>query len=68
MFVRRNKEVRIGGFAKTPTNDELARRLAVIHEQTTIWDPGMEGIAIEICGDSRTVVQWLRGVWACDNS
>eukprot|EP00959_Pyramimonas_sp_CCMP1952_P392696 8228443-Pyramimonas_sp.AAC.1 len=28
----------------------------------------MEGIAIEMCGDSRTLVQWLRGVWECDNS
>eukprot|EP00959_Pyramimonas_sp_CCMP1952_P474232 9503097-Pyramimonas_sp.AAC.3 len=68
MFVLRNKEVRIGGFAKTPTHDELSRRLATIHEQTTIWDPGVEGIAIELCGDSRAVVQWLRGVWAYDNN
>eukprot|EP00959_Pyramimonas_sp_CCMP1952_P302871 6336802-Pyramimonas_sp.AAC.1 len=68
MFGRRKEEVRVGGFAKVPTNGELARRLANIHEQTTIWDPGMEGIAVEMCGGSRTVVQWLRGVWACDNS
>eukprot|EP00959_Pyramimonas_sp_CCMP1952_P345544 7236294-Pyramimonas_sp.AAC.1 len=51
MFVRRKEEVRIGGFAKVPTHDELARRLAIIHERATIWDPGVEGMAIELCGD-----------------
>eukprot|EP00959_Pyramimonas_sp_CCMP1952_P407715 8544782-Pyramimonas_sp.AAC.1 len=39
-----------------------------MREQATIWGPGMEGIAIEMCGGSKMVVQWLRGVWACDNS
>eukprot|EP00959_Pyramimonas_sp_CCMP1952_P011324 237864-Pyramimonas_sp.AAC.1 len=68
MFVLRDKEVRIGSLAKTPTHDELARRLAITHEQTTIWDPGVAGIAIEMCGDIWTVVQWLRGGWACHNS
>eukprot|EP00959_Pyramimonas_sp_CCMP1952_P378704 7932984-Pyramimonas_sp.AAC.1 len=33
MFVRRKEEVRVGGFAKVPTNDELARRLAIMHER-----------------------------------
>ena len=62
MFVQRHKETYPGGFAKTPNPDELARRLAVIYEQTTVWDPGIDGIAIEMCGDSKTVVQWLRGI------
>ena len=68
MFMQRHKEIGPGGFAKTPSPDELARRLAVIYEQTTVRDPGIDGIAIEMCGHSKTVVQWLRGIWDCHNN
>ena len=51
-----------------PSEEKLAKRLAkVASTEDTVWDEGTTNISVEMCGDSQTVVQWMRGKWACDN-
>ena len=51
-----------------PNEEKLAKRLAkVASAEDTVWDGGGNSISLEMCGDSQTVVQWMRGKWACDN-
>ena len=51
-----------------PSEEKLAKRLAkVASTEDTVWDEGTTNISVEMCGDSQTIVQWMRGKWACDN-
>eukprot|EP00959_Pyramimonas_sp_CCMP1952_P430808 9022335-Pyramimonas_sp.AAC.1 len=44
---------------------ELAGGLAHILENATDWDWEKEGNAVEMSGDSMTIVNWARGVRVC---